>query len=63
MPFNIVHVCFLFRFEAFVPNDDYEYAGDENTAIFNVASFQYIVLAIILSKSAPYRKTIFSNCK
>lgn len=36
-------------------------AGFENYALFAVSSMQYIVLALVFSKGAPYRKSIFSN--
>ncbi|CAH1772705.1 unnamed protein product [Owenia fusiformis] len=48
-------------FEPFVPNEDDEYASDEENAVFIVSAFQYITLAIIYSKGSPYRKSIFSN--
>lgn len=33
----------------------------QNFAIFVISCFQYITLAIVFSKGAPYRKSIFSN--
>ena len=33
----------------------------ENYALFAVSSMQYIILALVFSKGAPYRKSIFSN--
>jgi cation-transporting ATPase 13A3/4/5 len=33
----------------------------ENYALFTVSSMQYIILALVFSKGAPYRKSIFSN--
>jgi cation-transporting ATPase 13A3/4/5 len=33
----------------------------ENYALFSVSSMQYIILAFVFSKGAPYRKSIFSN--
>ncbi|XP_066996755.2 polyamine-transporting ATPase 13A3 [Anabrus simplex] len=36
-------------------------ASYENFALFTVSSMQYIILALVFSKGAPYRKSIFSN--
>ncbi|XP_055531150.1 polyamine-transporting ATPase 13A3 [Wyeomyia smithii] len=33
----------------------------ENYAIFSISCYQYIILAIVFSKGAPYRGSIFSN--
>jgi cation-transporting ATPase 13A3/4/5 len=33
----------------------------ENYTLFTVSSMQYIILALVFSKGAPYRKSIFSN--
>ncbi|XP_001865950.2 probable cation-transporting ATPase 13A3 [Culex quinquefasciatus] len=33
----------------------------ENYAVFCISTFQYIILAIVFSKGAPYRKSIISN--
>ncbi|XP_070508249.1 polyamine-transporting ATPase 13A3 isoform X2 [Chironomus tepperi] len=33
----------------------------QNYTIFIISCFQYITLAVVFSKGAPYRKTIFSN--
>ena len=51
-------------FEAFEDSDDEDtedVSSYENTAVFCVAMFQYISEAIVLSKGAPYRGSIFSN--
>ena len=42
------------------PND---FKCDDNYAIFSVSVFQYITLAVVFSKGAPYRKAIYTNCK
>ncbi|CAH8871431.1 unnamed protein product [Trichobilharzia szidati] len=56
----------LIRFQSwymplFSYSDDNEYKNFENTAIFIVSSYQYIILAVAFSKGAPYRKSIISN--
>ncbi|XP_055621332.1 polyamine-transporting ATPase 13A3 [Toxorhynchites rutilus septentrionalis] len=33
----------------------------ENYAVFCISCYQYIILAIVFSKGAPYRRSIFSN--
>lgn len=33
----------------------------ENYTIFIISSFQYIIMAVVFSKGAPYRKSIFTN--
>uniref|UniRef100_A0A2M4CH50 Cation-transporting ATPase n=1 Tax=Anopheles darlingi TaxID=43151 RepID=A0A2M4CH50_ANODA len=33
----------------------------ENYTIFSISCYQYLILAIVFSKGAPYRKSIFSN--
>ena len=43
--------------------EDEEIVSYENTAVFSVSVYQYIILAVAFSKGMPYRKTIFSNCK
>lgn len=39
----------------------YEHACYENYTIFIVSCYQYIILAVVFSKGAPYRKSIFTN--
>ncbi|XP_069675902.1 polyamine-transporting ATPase 13A3-like isoform X2 [Periplaneta americana] len=41
--------------------EDRSNACFENYALFTVSSMQYIILALVFSKGAPYRKSIFSN--
>ncbi|CAH8839351.1 unnamed protein product [Trichobilharzia szidati] len=42
-------------------HEDYELLNYESTAVFTVSVYQYIILAIVFSKGAPYRRSIFSN--
>lgn len=43
-------------------SNDKEFEGCyENYTIFIISCFQYIILAVVFSKGAPYRKSIFTN--
>lgn len=46
-------------FEPF--HEESEYRCYENYTIFILSSFQYMILAVVFSKGAPYRRSIFSN--
>ncbi|KAM4651586.1 polyamine-transporting ATPase 13A2 isoform 2-T5 [Discoglossus pictus] len=35
--------------------------NDDNTALFYVSSFQYLILAVVLSKGYPFRKPLYTN--
>ncbi|XP_033763289.1 probable cation-transporting ATPase 13A3 [Pecten maximus] len=59
-------LCFLIVmqqswFVEYVENEDYDYTSYENMAVYIISSYQYIMLGVIFSKGAPYRKTIFTN--
>lgn len=58
--FSAFHSC---RFEPFEENPDDDYQSYENTAVFSISAYQYIILAIAFSKGYPYRKNMFTNCK
>jgi translation elongation factor EF-1alpha len=51
------------RFEEFIPNDHRDYQCYEVTALFTMSGFQYIIMAVVFAKGAPYRKSMFTNCK
>lgn len=64
--FQVLSWFWLKQQEWYVPfeytNDrKYEHACYENYTIFIVSCFQYIILAVVFSKGAPYRKSIFTN--
>lgn len=48
-------------FEPFVHKSDEHLGCTENYAMFAISSFQYIILAFVFSKGAPYRRPIWSN--
>ncbi|XP_053210773.1 polyamine-transporting ATPase 13A3-like isoform X2 [Panonychus citri] len=50
-PWYIVHT----------PIDEEDVACHDNYAIFSVSVFQYISLALVFAKGAPYRKPVYSN--
>lgn len=34
----------------------------ENTVLFLISCFQYLVLGVVYSKGRPYRKPLYTNC-
>ncbi|CAL8095259.1 unnamed protein product [Calicophoron daubneyi] len=42
-------------------HEDFGLLNYESTAVFTVAAYQYMVLAIVFSKGPPYRQSILSN--
>jgi hypothetical protein len=33
----------------------------ENTVVFSLSSFQYLILAVAVSKGAPFRRPVYTN--
>lgn len=64
--FQVISWFYLQQQSWYVP---FEYSSErelqhscyENYTIFIVSCFQYIILAVVFSKGAPYRKSIFTN--
>ncbi|KAH8418163.1 hypothetical protein KR009_007113 [Drosophila setifemur] len=48
-------------FKPFQQTDEEHLGCYENYTMFSISSFQYIILAFVFSKGAPYRKTLWSN--
>lgn len=64
--FGWLHIQTYDWFEPFEYNDTGSINAEtlgchQNYVIFIISCFQYMTLAIVFSKGAPYRKTIFSN--
>ena len=61
--FGIKLIVGNLRFEEYEPVDEFDNKCYEVTAVFSVSAFQYISMAVIFSKGAPYRKAMFTNCE
>lgn len=43
--------------------DEHNIQNFENTSIFYVSCFQYLIVAIVFSKGKPFRQPSYKNCK
>lgn len=64
--FQLFSWFYLMQQDWYVPfvyneNEPFEHGCYENYTIFIISCFQYIILAVVFSKGAPYRKSIFTN--
>lgn len=48
-------------FKPIVPGKEETITCWENTVIFLVSSYQYIILALVYSKGKPFRQSVFTN--
>lgn len=43
--------------------DDHNIKNYENTTLFYVSCFQYLIVAIVFSKGKPFRQPSYKNCE
>lgn len=43
--------------------DDHNIQNYENTTLFYISSFQYLIVAIVFSKGKPFRQPSYKNCE
>ncbi|OWF41075.1 probable cation-transporting ATPase 13A3 [Mizuhopecten yessoensis] len=59
--FCFLHVSKQDWYVPLVSRWEYDYTSYQNTAVYIMSCYQYIILAITLSKGEPYRRSIFTN--
>lgn len=42
--------------------DEHNISNYENTTLFYVSSFQYLIVAVVFSKGKPFRQPCYKNC-
>ncbi|GLG93617.1 Cation-transporting ATPase [Gryllus bimaculatus] len=59
--YSVQQTSWFEPFNATAKGESESVACYENYALFSVSSMQYIILALVFSKGAPYRKSVFNN--
>uniref|UniRef100_A0A023F2U2 Cation-transporting ATPase n=1 Tax=Triatoma infestans TaxID=30076 RepID=A0A023F2U2_TRIIF len=59
--FYLVQTCSWYHKTSNSTESDLVEGGYENYSVFTVSSLQYIILALVFSKGAPYRQSLFTS--